>query len=197
MGEIRSRIVQAGVTATVFFNRIDITSKLRISNVDLSMSGVDRTVACISGGENAIEKITAIFDCHEKIFRLAYSQKMPRLFFRQYLIDPLNCCCHVFLCKRSSNAKTVKLHSSYYSGTFFSQIFMPTALDNTKECLAHASDFLMMQKTALRPAVRSIQCFALIMKRLCRRCTFIKCKHNICSDVMLNLNRFFWSEIMS
>ena len=46
------------------------------------------------------------------------------------------------------------------------------------------------------PAMRAVQCLALICKRFVRRRTFIKGENNVRADIVLDLDRAGWGEVM-
>src|SRR5688572_1244644 len=108
MRDIAPGVVLAGIASAALVYRRKIGSEFGIHDDDLTSFRVDGPVPPEPGRRHAVEKIYAIFHSHEKIFRLADTQKMAGLFFRQNLVNPFNCRRHIFLCETSPDAKAVE-----------------------------------------------------------------------------------------
>ena len=85
MRDITSGIILTGITSAIFFDRRKIISVFRIGNAYFPIFCVDSSISSQPRRQNAVKKIRSIFYSHKKIFRLPYSQQVPRFPFASAL----------------------------------------------------------------------------------------------------------------
>ena len=204
MRDVRAGEIRAGIAAAILFHGKKFFAMLRVQHADLP-------VFCIqsAGGtgktrrRNAVKKVHAVLHSFEQIFGLTDAKQVARLLFGKFFVAPADGAVQVVLVETAADTEAVEFCAagSAHGGDFLcraaAQFLVAAALNDAEQCLSFRILLRMMKiQTALGPRMRAHERLFLIPTLLRGRCAFVECENNIGTKIVLDLDRFFRSEIM-